>query len=121
MADAIHVWRRLALPNPRREIYELYWKFAAERHAAFERRLSGEPWPWTNDQILRTFKFCNVYRAIDRVSQYLIANVAYASDAGDFADRAFQIVAFRTFSNIKTWESIRAELGTAPSIRDLES
>jgi hypothetical protein len=77
--------------------------------------------PWTDDPILRRFKFCNVFRAADRVSQYLIRSVAYAEDAGDAVDRAFQIVAFRTFSNISTWEGLRQRLGGAPQLDDLAS
>src|SRR5216683_6747046 len=111
--------RRPPVPRPR--IYDLYWYFAAERQRMFERRVAGEPWPWTDDPILREFKFCNVYRAADRVSQYMISDVAYGPDAGDFADCAFQIVAFRTFSNIATWKGVRLELGRAPRLADLAS
>lgn len=112
---------RASKPTPRAGVYELYWTFASRRQEAFERRLSGGPWPWTDDPILQIFKFCNVYRAADRVSQYLISEVAYEPDGGDFADRAFQIVAFRTFSNIATWSGVRSELGRAPRITDLAS
>ncbi|MBP2295095.1 nucleotide kinase domain-containing protein [Azospirillum rugosum] len=113
------IFTRSAKPTPRHGIYELYWTFASRRQAAFERRLSGAASPWTDDPILQTFKFCNVYRAADRVSQYMISDVAYAADAGDIADRLFQIVAFRTFSNIATWEGVRKELGRAPRLTDL--
>ncbi|WP_245436599.1 nucleotide kinase domain-containing protein [Methylobacterium sp. V23] len=102
-------------------MYEIYWTFAARRHEAFERRVAGEPGPWTSDPILNTYKFCNVFRAADRVSQYMIRSVAYADDAGSYADRVFQIVAFRTFSNIATWEGVRAVLGGAPRLEDLTS
>jgi hypothetical protein len=121
MPRAPHIFTRSAKPTPRGGIYELYWTFASRRQAAFERRLSGAAWPWTDDPILQTFKFCNVYRAADRVSQYMISDVAYAADVGDFADRAFQIVAFRTFSNIATWDGLRSELGRAPRLADLAS
>ena len=49
-------------PVPRTRIYDLYWYFASERHRVFERRVAGEPDPWTDDPILREFKFCNVFR-----------------------------------------------------------
>jgi hypothetical protein len=121
MTHTPHVFTRPAEPVPRPGIYELYWTFASRRQAAFERRLSGAAWPWTDDPILQMFKFCNVYRAADRVSQYMISQVAYGTDAGDFADRAFQIIAFRTFSNIATWDGVRATLGRAPRVSDLVS
>lgn len=115
------VFRRKAPPVPRDGVYELYWTFASKRHAAFERRVAGIPSPWTDDPILRAFKFCNVFRAADRVSQYMIRTVAYNAVASSWADRIFQVVAFRTFSNVATWDGLRFLLGGAPTIADLAS
>lgn len=115
------IFSKLTPPTPREGVYELYWLFASRRQAAFEKRLSGAPWPWTDDSILQTYKFCNVFRAADRVSQHMIRDVAYGPDAGDAADRMFQIVAFRTFSKIETWEGVRVVLGRAPRLDDLRS
>jgi len=106
-------------PVPRQRIYDLYWYFASERQRAFERRVAGERAPWTADPILQTFKFCNVFRAADRVSQYLIRHVAYHNEPCSSEDRLFQIVAFRTFSKIDTWRSVRQFLGRYPKIQDL--
>lgn len=105
--------------KPRPGVYELYWQFAAERHKAFEARIAGKPGPWSNDPIIQTFKFCNVYRAADRVSQYLIRDVAYKTDDSKPEDRIFQILAFRTFSKIETWTRLEAILGRSPRIDDL--
>lgn len=41
------------------------------------RRVSGAPTQWTDGVILQTFKFCNIYRAADRVSQYMVRDVCY--------------------------------------------
>ena len=113
--------KRLTPPVPRRGAYDTYWTFASRRQAAFENRVAGRPTPWTDDSILQRFKFCNVFRAADRVSQYMIRHVAYAEEASSFADRVFQIVAFRTFSNVATWELVRSHLGRAPTLEDLRS
>ena len=121
MTRGSRVFTRSAEPTPRRGIYELYWTFASRRQAAFECRLRRSAQPWTDDPILQTFKFCNVFRAADRVSQYMIREVAYAERDCDYTDRAFRIVAFRTFSNIATWEGIRSLLGRAPRLVDLAS
>lgn len=120
-APAPAVFRRMAPPVPRPGVYELYWTFASRRQAAFEQRVAGAPPPWTDDPILRAFKFCNVFRAADRVSQYMIRRVAYADEMSNWADRIFQIVAFRTFSNIATWDGLHSLIGTAPTIADLAS
>lgn len=108
-------------PKPRKQIYDIYWYFAAERLAAFRRRISGQPRPWTDDPILSAFKFCNTYRAADRVSQFLIGEVAYHEEPCTAEDRLFQIVAFRVFSNIETWRTVVQVLGRQPRIADLKS
>lgn len=106
-------------PVPRQRIYDLYWYFASERQRIFERRIAGKPWPWTDDPILKTFKFCNVFRAADRVSLHLIFNVAYHNEPCSPEDRLFQIVAFRMFSKIETWQTVREFLGHHPTLHEL--
>lgn len=51
----------------------LYW--AKERESIRLKRAAGLPPPWTDDPILRQYRFCNVRRLDDRVSQWLIKNV----------------------------------------------
>jgi hypothetical protein len=106
-------------PIPRKEIYDLYWYFASERQQAFMRRVEGRPWPWTDDPILQEYKFCNVFRAADRVSQYMIRDVCYHRESCTPEDRLFQIIAFRMFSKIETWRAVRALLGRYPTLDDL--
>lgn len=106
-------------PAPRPGVYELYWKFAYERQKVFEARAAGLPGPWTDNPILQAYKFCNVYRAADRVSQYLIQTICYGDQPDAPGDRLFQIVAFRIFSSIETWEQLRARLGHHPTLDDL--
>lgn len=106
-------------PTPRPGVYELYWKFAYERQRIFELRTLGRPGPWTDDPILRDYKFCNVYRAADRVSQYLIRAICYDARPTAPADRLFQIVTFRIFSSIETWEQLQTKLGHQPTLDNL--
>jgi hypothetical protein len=60
-------------------VFETYWEFAAERQRIFEKRLAGDPQPWTTDPILSAHKFTNAFRACDRVSQFLIREVFFRS------------------------------------------
>ena len=62
------------------EVYESYWRFAAERQAIFARRACGKKRPWTEDAVLGTYKFTNAYRVTDRVSQFLLRHVIYRDD-----------------------------------------
>lgn len=100
------------MPDPRinSEVFRAYWEFAAERQAIFERRLAGEPAPWTENPVLREYRFCNAFRAADRVSQELIA-VAYADPALKPADVFLRTVLFRLFSRPTTWDLIEGEVG----------
>jgi hypothetical protein len=95
-------------PSPRLDVFDTYWRFAAERQGIFFRRLAGCPPPWTDDPILQTYKFCNVYRASDRVSQYLIRDVIY-QDGFSAEDIVLRIALFRLFSKIETWRLLEAK------------
>ena len=93
-------------------VYDSYWRFAAERLAIYFRKQSGAEGPWTDDPILRSFRFTNTYRATDRVSQYLIREVQYAthrSRAGN--DLFFRTLLFKIFNRIETWEALELVLG----------
>ena len=68
-----------------RPVYPLL-QWAAEREAIRLRRLRGEDPPWTTDKILAHYRFCNVQRKYDRVSQWLINNVlARRAEFGEFS------------------------------------
>jgi alpha-glutamyl/putrescinyl thymine pyrophosphorylase clade 1 len=95
---------RLQPPRRREAVYRAYWEFAAERHQVYEKRLLGEEGPWTEDDVLQRFRFCNAFRASDRVSQYLIKQVVYGLDGADERDRFLRTVLFRLFSRPSTWE-----------------
>ena len=41
-------------------------EFASERMAVWQRKENGESAPFTQDRILRDFRFCNIYRELDR-------------------------------------------------------
>lgn len=100
-------------PTPRPEVFDTYWRFAAERQAIFHRRSTGQPGPWTEDPILGHYKFCNTFRASDRVSQYLLREVIYGPQGADLpAEDAFlRIILFRIFSKEVTWAALERATG----------
>ena len=100
-------------PTPREPLYRAFWTFAAERQSIFHRRVRGEAGPWTEDPILRRYKFCNVFRASDRISQYLIRSVVYGRDLPPLRpeDVFLRVVLFRLFSRQRTWELLEAAAG----------
>lgn len=106
---APHTFATLAPAQPT-TVYDTYWHFAVERQNIFFRRLRAVAGPWTNDPILATYKFTNVYRAADRVSQYLIRHVIYDGDPSP-TEVFFRTLLFKVFNKIETWELLKQRLG----------
>lgn len=50
----------------------VYW--IRERESIRLKKEAGEPRPWTDDEILQRFRFCNVRRMDDKVSRWLMTN-----------------------------------------------
>lgn len=91
-------------------IFDTYWRFAAERQLAFVSRATGKAPPWTTDPIIREHRFTNVYRASDRVSQYLINRVIYQGPQ-EPQDIFFRTLLFKLFNRIDTWEYLSSHFG----------
>jgi 5-hmdU DNA kinase-like protein len=99
---------RVAKTTP---VFDTYWRFAAARQEIFMRRVGGEQPPWTADPVLAMYRFTNVYRASDRVTQYLIRNVLY--DGAQTAEEiVFRALLFKFFNRIETWETLLREIGS---------
>jgi hypothetical protein len=47
------------------------FKFMEKRHSIFLARQDGKSKPWTSDRILQSYRFCNVYRELDRETIWL--------------------------------------------------
>lgn len=94
------------------EAYDAWWRYAFERQRIYYRRLRGERPPWTDDKILRRYRFTNVYRAADRVSQYLIQHVIYQDGLPvEREEVVFRILLFKLFNRVATWETLSEEIG----------
>lgn len=93
---------RNVVPND--ETFKYYFYFIQERMNMFWRKLGNSKF-LTEDPILQEYKFTNVYRACDRVSQYLIRNVIYDDNLKYNAeDTLLRILVFKVFNRISTWE-----------------
>ena len=89
-------------------VFDTYWRFAAERQQLFIRRVFGLPPPWTEDRILRRYRFTNAYRASDRVSQYLIQHILYEGDQTP-SEIFFRAMLFKLFNRIETWQALASQ------------
>jgi hypothetical protein len=50
------------------EIEGKFWEFAAKRMNIYHKKSSGQPGPWTDDEILQNFYFTNCYRELDKTT-----------------------------------------------------
>jgi 8-oxo-dGTP pyrophosphatase MutT (NUDIX family) len=93
-------------------VFDSYRRIAAERLGVYLRRLSDPHGPWTDDAILRSYRFTNTYRVADRVSQYLVREVQYGSGRSQApAEVFFRTMLFKLFNKIDTWELLEREHG----------
>lgn len=52
----------------------IFLHFVREREDVYLKKESGLPAPWTDDEILQLYRFCNVHRRDDRVTRWLLQN-----------------------------------------------
>ena len=65
---------------------------------------------WTQDVILQKYFFCNTYRVLDKVCQYIIKEVI-EKGLQDPVEVVFRVVLFNLFTKIETWELLVRSLG----------
>lgn len=80
-----------------------FFAFARERHSIYLRRKASLPAPWTTDEILRQYSFTNVFRQLDKTTQWYTNNVVTTVDVSEIL---LATVVYRWFNRIKTGEAI---------------
>ena len=83
----------------------LFWYWINERHRIYCKRKEGEEPPWTNDPILQKYRFTNVFRRLDRVSEDLVQHINEHPEATD-EDILFNVVLYRTFNLPSTYDRL---------------
>lgn len=95
----------------RTKVLETLFLWIAERHAILQRRLAGQPAPWTQDKYFQEYPFVNVYRVFDRMTQYIVREVI-AKGPQDFKETVFRVILFRFYGRYETWEFLQSRLGS---------
>lgn len=94
----------MTLPWNLRQVVD-FWSFVAERHEVFLRRVvHRQPPPWTRDESVAGVYYTNVYRELDRLTRYVQRHVLLPEP--DSAEVLFNLVKFRYFNWIPTWEAL---------------
>ena len=81
----------------------LFFWLMHERMLIWKRRfVDKKPRPWTKNEILRDYKFTNVYRELDRNSQWQIKNILL-DDSLSLKNLIWKMMVFRIFNNPETF------------------
>lgn len=98
------------LPDESLECYEpnlkLFFETMYERQKIWVRRfIEKKPRPWSDNPILANHKFTNVYRELDRSSQFLIHKIMIPMDEEGCSDlnMLWKMMVYRTFNNPETF------------------
>lgn len=94
---------------------DIYKGFILERHRIWERRIAGEPGPWSEDPILIGRKFCNAFRVLDHGSQYVLKHLL----DGPPIDVLLRCFLYRFTNRSGPWEHFYSLYERVPTLEDL--
>jgi len=88
-----------------------FFEFVFERQRIWHKRfvLEDHP-PWTEDPILQKMFFCNVYRQLDKGTQYLMKETTGMERHNSMANLLFNVVAYRFFNTPNFFQLIGGRL-----------
>lgn len=89
--------------------FEEFFKIMYERQEVWYKRfmLKQNP-PWTDNKILRDYKFTNVYRELDRASQWLIKTVLMDHTLFNRRELLFRMIIGRFYNEPYTFDKSRS-------------
>ena len=110
------------LPNDDLEVYEphlkLFFETMYERQLIWKRRFIDQRHrPWTDNEIFRNSKFTNVYRELDRNSQWQIKNILLDSSLSR-VNLIWKMMVFRFFNCPETFELGKSVMGWKNGLPD---
>lgn len=90
------------------ENLDLFFKTMFERQEIWYKRfILKEKQPWTEDEFFANNKFTNVYRELDKNSQWMIKNIHLVET--NRRELIWKILLFRIFNNPETFEYIKTQ------------
>jgi hypothetical protein len=81
-----------------------FFAYARERHATHLRRIAGEERPWTKEPILQEYRFTNVFRELDKTTEWFRKNVR--DPLRDKPEALLATVLFRMLNRIEVGEAL---------------
>lgn len=99
-----HIKKAQPVLNERNLLY--LYNFIKRRYVIHLRKdvLKKDP-PWTNDEVLKNFRFTNIRREHDRESKWVIEHIANNSELS-YEDKLLNVILFRLYNKHETAELI---------------
>ena len=94
-----------------------YSTFVEARHAAYEARQRGEKPPWTDEPIVASHKFTNVFRILDFGSQFVVTDLIDSELEPE--DQLMRLFLYRHTGRVEVWRWMLADLGEYPTRANL--
>lgn len=91
-----------------------FLRFVVERHRIWEQRQAGEPQPWTDDPVLASRKFTNVFRVLDPGTQFVLRDLI--PSASSDREQLMRLFLYRHTGRVEAWEYLDVMLGTYPTV-----
>lgn len=101
------------------DMFETYKSFVRSRHEAWLHRQLGESPPWTTDQVIRKHKFTNVFRVLDRGTQFVVKELLYREKDIDKNDALMRCFLYRYTNRPEPWQHFHRVVGRYPLVEDL--
>lgn len=84
----------------REEALEWFFIYARKRYCLFQMKTDGAEKPWTDDLILQSYRFCNIFREDDKVTRWFKEHIR--EPYSDHPNIVFATIAFRLFNRPET-------------------
>ncbi len=98
------------IKRSKEERFALLLHWIRERHAVYIRRFELKmPKPWTMDKVIQNTSFTNVYRELDKTTQWYRNNLGKPSCFEQEEELVFATICFRWFNLIETGKKLKDE------------
>ena len=91
--------------------------FVEARHEAWLNRQAGKPGPWTDEPIVQTRKFTNVFRILDHGTQFIMTDLI--EDGLSDRDMLMRLFLYRHTGRTEVWRHLLVDMGCYPTVDDL--
>lgn len=105
----------MSATNPIEDNVARFISFIVRREEVRIHKEAGEDWPWTGDEILREYRFCNVRREDDAVTRWIAQY--WREPLAAHPDLWWLMCVARLFNDVETLSEIRSQAGKGATLK----